>query len=368
MQTYPWQPSELDAMTRAPTGVAGLDKMLRGGLVPGRPYVISGTAGSGKTILCLQFLLEGMRNNESVILITVDEPPNEVKSNAAPFGWDLGGIRILDATPDIKAHSTKKSIIDVGTTLDVKDMEDVEDIRKSSQLRTMEVSVHSVQKMLKQEFADHLQISGKRYSRIVVDSMTALRMYSMKQDANILIQSFLRFLAELEATTLITSDLPSKNEILPRFSLTRGEIRMHKWVEGTKILRAISVEKLRGSPFDDRFRPMSIGPKGMVVDAEGMVNLNGKEPDLSAAAYLENILSEEAFEVMEQVLVGLQEAYRKGVATGDLQAALLRAVLFFNLKRYDDMVREAAACLDKLRQRLAGPGAPEVKVAWKPGG
>lgn len=354
-------------MARVSTGCDGLDKMMGGGYIPGRPYLISGPPGSGKTILALQFLLKGIEQKEFVLMITVDEPPNEIKANVHAFGWDLGQLRILDATPDIKAHSTKKSIIDVGTTLDVKSMEDVDDIRKSSQLRTMEVSIHSVQKMLKQEFQDHLYQTGKRYTRIVVDSMTALRMFSIKQDANILVQSFLRFLSELEATILLTTDLPPTTEVLPRFFLTRGEVRLHKWFEAGKVRRAVSVEKFRGSGFDDHFRPMEITSQGLVVHPEQEVDLKGKEPDLTPYTYVRDMEAEEAFEVIEDALRMAQDARVKGVDVADVQLALTRAALLFELKRYNEMLTTAVRALDTLRSRLQGkaPVQPPLQVQFK---
>ena len=84
------------------------------------------------------------------MLVSLDEPPSEVKANMAAFGWNLDRLKILDATPDIRMHKRTRSVIDVGTTLDIRDMEEVKDIRQSQQLRTMEVSIHSVQKMMKQ--------------------------------------------------------------------------------------------------------------------------------------------------------------------------------------------------------------------------
>ncbi|MEE9164439.1 MAG: RAD55 family ATPase, partial [Thermoplasmata archaeon] len=65
-------------MQRVSTGIEGLDTMLHGGLVPGRSYVLTGPPGSGKSILGMHFLLEGIRNGESVILVSIDEPPNEI--------------------------------------------------------------------------------------------------------------------------------------------------------------------------------------------------------------------------------------------------------------------------------------------------
>src|SRR5438132_14167723 len=125
----------------------------------------------------------------------------------ASFGGYIVRLKILGAPPDVRAHKRQRSVIDVGTSLDVRDMEDVTDIRQSSQVRALEVTVHSVQKMIKQEFSQHLERTKQRYKRIAVDSMTALKMYSLQgQDIRLLMQSFLRFLAELEATTLIVSE------------------------------------------------------------------------------------------------------------------------------------------------------------------
>jgi len=247
-------------MDRVKTGIAGLDTMLNGGLLPARPYVISGPTGSGKTVLGAHFLLEGLQLQEPCLLVTLDEPPIEVKSNMATFGWNLDRLKILDATPDVRAHKRARSVIDVGTSLDVRDMEDVTDIRQSSQVRALEVTVHSVQKMIKQEFLMHLERTKQRYKRIVIDSMTALKMFSMQgQDSRILIQSFLRFLSELEATSLIVSERLDRKTLETEFFLARGEIRLHKWIDGSAIRRAVSIEKFRGSSFDDKMRLVAIG-------------------------------------------------------------------------------------------------------------
>src|SRR5271170_3851691 len=88
--------------TRVSTGTPGLDRMLGGGLFPGRPYLVTGGTGSGKTLLALRFLLEGLNNGEQVLLVAVDEPPTEIVENVRAFGWDLSAVRTLDANPGIK--------------------------------------------------------------------------------------------------------------------------------------------------------------------------------------------------------------------------------------------------------------------------
>ena len=85
--------------TRVPTGILGLDEILHGGFIPRHTYLIVGSAGSGKTILSLQWLLEGLRRGEKCLYITLAEPESEVKRNVTGFGWSLNGLDLLDLSP-----------------------------------------------------------------------------------------------------------------------------------------------------------------------------------------------------------------------------------------------------------------------------
>lgn len=76
------------------TGVAGLDEVLNGGLTPERLYLIEGMPGSGKTTVALQFLIEGVRNQEPVLYITLSETRDELEGVAASHGWGLDGIQV----------------------------------------------------------------------------------------------------------------------------------------------------------------------------------------------------------------------------------------------------------------------------------
>jgi len=91
-------------MNHIKTGVEGLDTLLFGGFPIGRSILVSGEPGTGKTILCLQFLLEGLSNGEKALFITIDEKPDHLIADALALGWDLipylqtGQLQIMDVT------------------------------------------------------------------------------------------------------------------------------------------------------------------------------------------------------------------------------------------------------------------------------
>jgi circadian clock protein KaiC len=88
--------ASLDARSRArelpktPTGIRGLDEIMGGGLPTGRPTLVCGGPGSGKTLLGLTFLVNGAVDfDEPGVLMTFEENAEEVASDVASLGFDL---------------------------------------------------------------------------------------------------------------------------------------------------------------------------------------------------------------------------------------------------------------------------------------
>jgi circadian clock protein KaiC len=81
------------------TGISGLDTILGGGLAEHRIYLVEGEPGSGKTTTGMQFLLDGARNGEPVLYITLAESMSELKSVADSHGWDLTGVQVHEVLP-----------------------------------------------------------------------------------------------------------------------------------------------------------------------------------------------------------------------------------------------------------------------------
>jgi circadian clock protein KaiC len=80
-------------LQKAPTGITGLDHITNGGLPRGRPTLVCGTAGCGKSLMGIEFLVRGATQfNESGVLMTFEESADDIKKNVASLGFDLDDL------------------------------------------------------------------------------------------------------------------------------------------------------------------------------------------------------------------------------------------------------------------------------------
>ncbi len=252
---------------RVSTGVPGLDRMLRNGLIPGRPYLVTGASGSGKTTLGLQFLLEGIRREEAVLLVAVDEPPYEIMENVNTFGWDLSRIHTLDANPGTAGFRRLGDVQEIKSLHDVKSMQDLSEKARRAQT-SEEVSIQSIYLKLRK------QMETVHFQRVVIDSMTSIRHFALRQGEDLQaerteIQSLLRFLSEQGATTLVMAQPTEPDELTPEEILCRGSVVLTKEWTGHSTRRAIQVSRFRGSAHDADAHPFTIGPDGIRVEVGG---------------------------------------------------------------------------------------------------
>ncbi len=216
---------------RVSTGVGGLDTMLKGGFIQGRPYLIVGGPGSGKTIFGMQFLWDGLMKGENVLYVTLEEPFDELRQNMVPFGWDTGKIRILDLSPESRREE------------DLKNLDFMEE-----ELR--------------------LELRNEQHKRVVFDSTTTVRLLEGHDiDGRRRILSLMRILKEAEATSLLICE-SIQGEIPMESFLARGVIRILTTNKSGEKLRAMQIEKMRGTDFDEHIRPMQITPKGIRIDPD----------------------------------------------------------------------------------------------------
>lgn len=80
----------LSRLAKSPTGIIGLDEITEGGLPKGRPTLIAGNAGCGKTMLAMEFLVKGATQyKEPGLFVSFEESTSELIKNTASLGYDL---------------------------------------------------------------------------------------------------------------------------------------------------------------------------------------------------------------------------------------------------------------------------------------
>ena len=105
-------------LQKAPTGIRGFDALVHGGLPAGRPTLLAGTTGSGKTVFAAEFLARGVLDfDEPGVFVTFEESPADLRVNMASLGFDVvsfeaaGRWAFVDASP----HADGEEVVG-GTT------------------------------------------------------------------------------------------------------------------------------------------------------------------------------------------------------------------------------------------------------------
>jgi len=203
--------------SRLSTGVAGLDEILSGGVIPNRSYMIRGQAGSGKTILSFHFLAAGVANGETALFINLEEDVSDLKENAEALGFDTDEIEFLDLSPSADVFTEDQSY-------EVFEPSEVE------------------QEPITDAIVDGVLAADP--DRVVVDPLTQLR-FLMSDDYQFRKQvvGFMRFLKDQGATVLFTVQNTASLPTDDLEFITDGTIRLDTGGHG----KTIAVPKLRGS-------------------------------------------------------------------------------------------------------------------------
>jgi len=220
-------------LKKVKTGIFGLDKMLNGGLIENRPYLVLGGPGAGKSILGVQFLMYAISRGESALYITLEEPYDEIRENMIAFGWDTGKIRILDISPEGEGTDTDSYNLNLM----------VDELKR--------------------------ELEGHTHKRVVLDSTTTIRMLEdSKLKGRRRILSVMKLLSESNCTSLLLCEEIGEKVTMESF-LARGVIHLHTKItsSGEKV-RAISIDKMRGTSFDERLHPYEITNDGIQVAHE----------------------------------------------------------------------------------------------------
>ena len=105
----------LARLPKAPTGIDGLDEITEGGLPLGRPTLVCGSAGCGKTLLAIEFLVRGIEQyGEPGVLMTFEETADELAANVASLGFDLPRLEAEKLLRLDHVHLDRSEIAEAG--------------------------------------------------------------------------------------------------------------------------------------------------------------------------------------------------------------------------------------------------------------
>ena len=238
---------------RSATGVHGLDDILNGGFAPNRLYLIEGMPGSGKTTLAFQFLLEGAREGERVMYVTLSETADEMKAVAESHGWDVRGVDIRELVPpsDILQPSEQYTVF-----------------------HPSEVELADTTKRILDE------VEQSKPTRLVFDSLSELRLLAgspLRYRRQIL--SLKQYFAGKRCTVLLLDDLTASEHDLQVLSIAHGALLLeHTMPAFGSLRRRLSVTKYRGSTFRGGFHDYAIKRGGLEVFPRLVAAEHRREP------------------------------------------------------------------------------------------
>lgn len=226
---------------RVTTGVEGLDRILRGGLVRHRTYLVEGSPGTGKTTLALQFLQAGAEQGVKAIYITLAETESEVRAVARSHGWLPGAFE-------------KLIIQELPSGFDPKKVGEMYTLFRPSEVELANVT---------EAIARAVETAGAEL--VVVDSLSELRLIAqdtLRYRRQML--SLKNYFARTGVTVLLLDDVADVMDNL--LTVSHGVIRLHRLSpEFGGHRRRLEVVKMREIDFLGGFHDYAIRKGGLEV-------------------------------------------------------------------------------------------------------
>ena len=232
------------------TGIEGFDSLLESGIPAGNAIIVAGGAGSGKTIMCLQTLINKANEGKKCLYMTLEESEDKLIQHMEDFGWNArelvkkGKMKLLrinpfDITRNVDALLAKQKgelLIDIDPVL--------------------------------------LPNDYKSPDFIVIDSLTAIASaFTGKDDSyRIYIEQLFRFLEKTGATSFLITETEQIPKIFSQTGveefLADGVVVLYAIKHGNTRENAIEILKLRGAAHKKKIVAMQITGKGIVVYPE----------------------------------------------------------------------------------------------------
>jgi circadian clock protein KaiC len=232
---------DLKPPAKARTGVHGLDTILDGGLAAGHVFLLEGNPGTGKTTIALNFLMEGEREGQRGLYITLSETEQELRLSAGSHGWTIGeGIDIFELVPP-------ESLLDAD--------------QHQSLLYSSDLELGETTKLIFQAF------ERIKPARVVLDSLSEIRLLaqsSLRYRRQILVLK--HYFARQGATVLLLDDMTSETLDKTVHSVVHGVIHLEELAPNYGAeRRRVRITKYRGQAYRGGYHDFAIRRGGIVV-------------------------------------------------------------------------------------------------------
>ncbi len=255
-------------LNKLQTGIDGFDHISFNGLPQGRTALISGSAGSGKTIFATQFLFEGIRKSgQNGVFVTFEETPEDIIKNVSSFGWDIqkyinsGNWAFVDGSPIIGQEVIESGTYDMGALI-----------------ARIESAINKV-----------------KAKRVSMDSLGAI--FSQFTDSATVRRELLKIstaLKKMGVTAIMTSERVDEYGDIARFGIEEfvadNVLILRNALEHEKRRRTIEILKFRGTTHQKGEFPFTITPSdGIVVIPLSSIELKQKSSKIRISSGIEEL-------------------------------------------------------------------------------
>jgi KaiC/GvpD/RAD55 family RecA-like ATPase len=221
----------MPVVPRLKTGIPGLDSLISGGVLHKSVNLVTGEAGTGKTIFSCQFLWHGLQKGETCVYITLEEDPEDIIEDAKQFGWDFEKYIKKDLCRII--YHDPAQVNNLGATL-------IDEIK------------------------------SLKAKRLVIDSTSVMGL-SVKDPALIrkMLLNVINVIKRTDCTAILTSEITEDSKALSRFGVEEfvadGVFVLNYIGIGESSARTMIIRKMRRTNHGTDIYPIEIGTNGITI-------------------------------------------------------------------------------------------------------